>query len=288
MKRGFLILTVISAVVLIAFQFKPVKTVAHTVQGLIETPSLINRDSLTIKTRVNVPLGFKRVSYPKGSFEEYLRNYKLKPFGSKIINYDASEYFWQRGHIGILEVPVPDNGLQQCADALIRIRSEYLWDQNRKDDIGFNFTSGHYCSWIKYAKGYRPKINGNKVTFHKTAAEDHSKTNFYKFLNLIFTYSGTMSLDYELKSIQAKDLKIGDMLIKGGSPGHIVMLCDEVINEQGEKLFLIFQGNTPAQSVHLVKNLTDNSISPWYKLEDNTEISVSNYTFSNSKYVRFK
>ena len=61
---------------------------------------------------------------------------------------------------------MPKNGLQQCADALIRIRSEYLWDNNRKDEIGFKFTSGHYCSWTKYAEGYRPKINGNKVTFH--------------------------------------------------------------------------------------------------------------------------
>ena len=120
-----------------------------------------------------------------------------------------------------------------------------------------------------------PFFDGNKVTFYKTATEDQSKSNFYRFLNLIFTYSGTLSLDYELKSIKAKDLKIGDMLIKGGSPGHIVMLCDEVVNDQGDKLFLIFQGNTPAQSVHLVKNLTDNSISPWYTLEDDAEISAN-------------
>ena len=45
------------------------------------------------------------------------------------------------------------------------------------------------------------------------------------------------------------------MLIKGGSPGHIVMITDEAINEKGEKVFLLFQGNTPAQTVHLVKNL---------------------------------
>ncbi|WP_299129027.1 DUF4846 domain-containing protein [uncultured Winogradskyella sp.] len=288
MKNRVLVLLSLTAIALIAFQFKPLNTMANTVQGLIETPSLINKESLSIKTRVNVPEGYQRASYPKGSFEDYLRNYKLKPFGSKIINYDASEYFWQRGHIGILEIPVPKNGLQQCADALIRIRSEFLWDQNRKDEIGFKFTSGHYCSWTKYAQGYRPSISGNKVTFHKTRAEDYSKTNFYKFLNLIYMYSGTLSLSQELKPIKAKDLKIGDMLIKGGSPGHIVMLCDEAVNNQGEKLFLIFQGNIPAQSVHLVKNLADNSMSPWYKLEDDIEILVSNYTFGSAKFVRFK
>lgn len=101
-------------------------------------------------------------------------------------------------------------------------------------------------------------------------------------------YSGTLSLYNELESVAAKDLKIGDMLIKGGSPGHIVMITDEIINTKGEKLFLLSQGNTPAQSVHLVKNLVDSTISPWYHLEDDAVISVSNYTFGSSKFVRFK
>jgi len=288
MKRVLLILLLLGVIIFLAFQLKPVKNAVDTVAAIIETPGIINKDSLTIESRVNIPEGYKRVDYIKGSFEDYLRNYKLKPFGSKIINYDDSEYFWQRGHIGILEIPVPKNGLQQCADALIRIRSEYLWDNNRKDEIGFKFTSGHYCSWTKYAEGFRPKINGNKVTFHKTASANHSKVNFYKYLNLIYMYSGTLSLYNELESVNAKDLQLGDMLIKGGSPGHIVMIADEVINDKGEKLFLLFQGNTPAQSVHLVKNLESSYISPWYQLKDDAVIPVSNYTFGSAKFVRFK
>ncbi|WP_298902291.1 DUF4846 domain-containing protein [uncultured Psychroserpens sp.] len=289
MKKLLLTIGIIICLILLAFQLKPVKRVVHTVKASLETPSLINKDSLTIKSRVNCPEGYKRVAYAKGSFEEYLRHYKLKPFGSKIINYDDTAYFWQGGHVGILEIPVPQNGLQQCADALIRIRSEYLWKNNRKDEIGFNFTSGHYCSWKKYAEGYRPKINGSKVTFSKTASPNDTEANFYKYLNLIYTYSGTLSLFNELSEIEdVSQLKIGDMLIKGGTPGHIVMICDEVINEKGEKRFLLFQGNTPAQSVHLVKNLEDATLSPWYQLEKDAVIPVSNYTFSSSKFVRFK
>ncbi|WP_456441409.1 DUF4846 domain-containing protein [Psychroserpens sp.] len=279
-----IIVTVLSAGAMQSKQF--VKTTSTITSN--NSSNLINKENLTILSRVNVPKNYKRVNYTKGSFQEYLRNYSLKPFGSKIINYDDSHYFWQGGHIGVLEIPVPKNGLQQCADALIRIRSEYLWDNNRKDDIGFNFTSGHYCSWNKYAEGYRPKINGNKVTFIKKASANHSKENFYKYLNLIYMYSGTLSLFNELKPIDDTDLQLGDMLIKGGSPGHIVMICDEVINDNGEKLFLLFQGNTPAQSAHLVKNLEDSMISPWYQLEDDAVIPVSNYTFGSAKFVRFK
>ncbi|WP_248723761.1 DUF4846 domain-containing protein [Seonamhaeicola sp. ML3] len=289
MRKLVFTLSILAFLVLVAYQFKPVRFSAISIVSSIRPVDLINKDGLTIKSRVSVPENFKRVEYTKGSFQEYLRNYKLKAFGSKIINYDGSEYYWQMGHIGILDIPVPKNGLQQCADALIRVRSEYLWDNNRKDDIGFNFTSGHYCSWNKYAEGYRPKIKGNKVSFHKTAKANHSKSNFYKYLNLIYTYSGTLSLYHELPKINdVKNLKTGDMLIIGGTPGHIVMICDEIINSRGEKLYLLFQGNTPAQSVHLVKNLENNDISPWYHLEKDKVIPVSNYIFHNSKFVRFK
>lgn len=257
-------------------------------RAMSSSVGFVNKDSLTIKTCVSTPHGYERVKYPKGSFAEYLRDYKLKPYGSKIINYDNTEYFWQGGHIGILEVPVPTNGLQQCADALIRIRSEYLWENNRRDEIGFNFTSGHYCSWLDYANGYRPIVDGNKVKFYKSASANHSKENLYNYLNLIYMYSGTLSLYNELDPVQAKDLKVGDMLIKGGSPGHIAMICDEIVNDEGQKLYLLFQGNTPAQSVHLVKNLGNTLVSPWYELKDDAVIPVSNYTFGSSKFVRFK
>lgn len=289
MRKIVLLLVLIGGTLLVSYMCKPVKIGTNLTGHVVEARSLINKDSLTIKSRVNVPEGYKRVTYTKGSFQDYLRNYSLKPFGSKIINYDDSEYYWQGGHIGILNVPVPKNGLQQCADALIRIRSEYLWNNNRNGEIGFNFTSGHYCSWNQFANGYRPKIKGNKVSFHKTASKNHSKENFYKYLNLIYMYSGTLSLFNELPKVNStKDLKIGDMLIKGGSPGHIVMICDEVVNNKGEKLFLLFQGNTPAQSVHLVKNLESLKISPWYKLSKDAVVPVSNYTFNKSKFVRFK
>lgn len=201
MKTRLLFLLLIITGVIIVLQFQPLAQTSSNLYNSFKPISLIDKDQLSIITRVKVPEGYKRVVSPKGSFQAYLQNYKLKAYGSKIINYDGTAYFWQKGHVGILDISVPKNGLQQCADALIRIRSEHLWDQDRKVEIGFNFTSGHYCSWSKYADGYRPKINGNKVSFHKTASANHSKTNFYKYLNLIYTYSGTLSLYHELPKI---------------------------------------------------------------------------------------
>ncbi|CAA0175490.1 conserved hypothetical protein [Tenacibaculum maritimum] len=265
------------------------KKIMNPIIAVITKSSHINEKGMTIKNRVKPPYGYKRVCYEAGTFESFIQNYTLKEYGSSIINYDKTKYFYQIGHIGILTLSVPENGLQQCADALIRLRAEYLWKTNQKEKIGFEFTSGHYCSWKKYAAGYRPKIEGNKVTFYKIAKANYTKTAFYKYLNLIYTYSGTLSLYNELpKVVREEDLQLGDMLVKPGTPGHILMLVDEVINKKGEKLFVLAQGNTPAQSVHLLKNFNNASLTPWYSLKKNALIQVPGYSFDNSQFIRFK
>ena len=255
----------------------------------ITEPSYINEEGTTVVTRINIPKNYMRTVYAEDSFQEYLRKYSLLPSGSDIINYTGKPYVYQQGHVGVFDLEVPSNGLQQCADALIRIRAEYLWETNRQDEIGFNFTSGHYCSWNKYAEGYRPKINGSKVSFHKTASANASKENFYKYLNLIFMYSGTQSLFDELPKIESvSELQIGDMLIYPGSPGHVIMIVDEVIDTSGKKLFIFAQGNTPAQSVHILKNPNDASLSPWYEIEMDAYLEIPTYYFNNTKFMRFK
>ncbi|KZS40862.1 hypothetical protein AWE51_24630 [Aquimarina aggregata] len=292
MKKFLLVLVGVIIVFVVFKSTSKTDKVTHHIKGVIanitRTSGLINKNGDSVSTRVLLPDGYKRVPYEKGSFQEYLRHYQLKAYGSKIINYDDTEYFAQDWHEAILEVPVPSNGLQQCADALMRIRSEYLWEQNKKEDIGFNFTSGHYCSWSKYAEGYRPKIKGNKVSFHKTAQANTSKTNFYKYLNLIYTYAGTLSMYHELQKITVDDIRIGDMLVKPGSPGHIEIVVDEIVNEKGEKMYLLAQGNTPAQSVCLLKNYGNASSAPWYKFTKNDPVDTPSYYFDKASFIRFK
>ncbi len=292
MKKAFFIIISIVILLLLFRTNSKGKQFTNQLKGMITNnmsiPDYIDKKGTSIKTRVLVPKGFKRVSYPKNSFQEYLRNYRLKTHGSPIINYDGSKYFAQHWHDAILDIPVPKNGLQQCADALMRIRAEYLWNTNRKNEIGFNFTSGHYCSWKKYANGYRPKIKGNKVSFHKTATPNSSKKTFYKYLNLIYMYAGTASLHKELPKVKVKKLTIGDMLVNPGFPGHIEIIVDEIVNNKGEKLFLLAQGNTPAQNVCLLKNFEDTNISPWYSFTKSNPVYTPSYHFEQPVFVRFK
>ncbi|EDM44163.1 hypothetical protein SCB49_04020 [unidentified eubacterium SCB49] len=288
MKKYILALVLIGAVSFLFFTKKG-QIVKDTALTYVSTPNYIQREGNTVTSRILVPDGFKRAYYEPGTFPKYLQDYALKEYGTKVINYDGKPYVYQAGHVGVLEVPVPSNGLQQCADALMRLRAEYLWDTGQKSKIGFNFTSGHYCSWLKYAEGFRPKINGNKVTFHKTAGADASKKNFYKYLNLIYTYAGTQSLYSELPKVSEVDqLEVGDMLVTPGFPGHIIMIVDKATNANGNNLFIFAQGNTPAQSVHILKNPSDTTISPWFELEMGAALQIPTYYFNKSQFIRFK
>jgi hypothetical protein len=288
MKKLLFIPVIIIAIGFFYFSKKG-RTIKNTALTFVTNPSYVNKEGTTVKQRILLPSNYKRTTYSSTSFSNYIQNYNLKPFGTQVINYDGNPYLYQEGHVGILELPVPSNGLQQCADALIRMRAEYLWETNQKEKIGFNFTSGHYCSWTKYAEGYRPKIKGSKVAYYKTAAANTSKENFYKYLNLIFMYSGTQSLYSELPKINnISKVEVGDMLIYPGSPGHVIMVVDKATNDKGENLFIFAQGNTPAQSVHIIKNPSDLSLSPWFQVEIGAYMEIPTYYFNEAKFIRFK
>ena len=260
----------------------PVETTTHSTLK-------INKDQNTIKGRFPTPVGYAYVNVHQNSFEEYLENFPLKKYGSPILKYDATEIETQHLHEAIFDIDTGTKDLQQCADAIIRLRAEYLFKMKKFDDIKFHFTSGDLMTWNDYKNGTRAFVNGNSVQFKKTEKLDDSYENFRKYLDLIFTYAGTISLNKETKPVlKTNDLKVGDILITAGSPGHIVFIAGVSENQKGEKLFLLAEGFTPAQSIHVLKNPFDPKISPWYELDVNApETKTARYFFKPSNFRSF-
>lgn len=54
---------------------------------------------------------------------------------------------------------------------------------------------------------------------------------------MVYIYAGTASLEKELKPKPIADLSIGDVFIRGGSPGHAMLIVDVALNETGKKSF---------------------------------------------------
>jgi hypothetical protein len=250
---------------------------------------VINPDGNTIKERYQPPEQYARKQLITGSFEEYLRNLPLKPFGTKVRYYNGKPKPATGIYDGVVDLDLSNKNLQQCADAVIRLRAEYLFSQGMFEKIHFCFTNGFNAEYLKWKEGYRTQVKGNHVSWIKMAEPSDDYQVFRNYLETVFMYAGTMSLSKELKNIKYEELKAGDVFIQGGSPGHAVIVVDvaEKINN-GDKVFLLAQSYMPAQDIQILINPVNSSISPWYELniEDNV-VFTPQWTFSQSDLKRF-
>ncbi len=221
-----------------------------------------------IASRIPPPEGFQRTETPAGAFAHWLRHLPLKQEGTPVCLYDGRMKPNQQAHYAVIDIDTGTGDLQQCADAVIRLRAEYLYSQRNIPAIHFNFTSGDEASFSRWISGHRPVVNGNRVTWGPQAERDGSYASFRAYLKTVFTYAGTYSLNEELKPRHRDNqMEIGDVFIQGGFPGHAVIVVDMARNPRtGEKAFLLAQSYMPAQDMHILKNPCDSRLSPWYRI----------------------
>jgi len=83
-------------------------------------------------------------------------------------------------------------------------------------------------------------------------------------------------------------MQIGDVFIQGGSPGHCAIVVDMAENTTtGERLFMLAQSYMPAQEIHILKNLENHEISPWYPLDFSGVLATPEWTFQADDLKRF-
>lgn len=248
----------------------------------------IQQTGSTINTRINTPTNFNRVESANNTFQHYLRTLKLKPVGSKVRYFDGSEKSNTDVYHSVVDLAIGKRDLHQCADAIMRLRAEYLWHQKEYDQIHFNFTNGFRVDYTEWMQGKRIKIEGNKTSWNNRYNPSNSYKDFWKYMELIFAYAGTSSLEKELLPVEIENAKIGDILIQGGHPGHAVIIVDKAVNQTNNKaLYLLAQSYMPAQELQILKNPTNTKISPWYELKEGT-IDTPEWTFSSGDLKSWK
>jgi hypothetical protein len=229
-----------------------------------------------LEVRFKAPAGYKRVVAPSGSFAAYLQALPLKHGNAQTKTYTGAIARTDPYTAAVVDMSVGDRDLQQCADAVMRLRAEYLYKQNNYKAISFNFTSGFKCDFIHYADGYR-YANERWVLKSKT---DYSYASFMRYMTLVFSYAGTLSLEKELKAVtKADDIRIGDVFIKGGSPGHCFIVIDVAENSGHKKQFLLAQSFIPAQNIQVLQNG-----SPWFSV--NAPANIPYGELVNVKYLK--
>ena len=211
---------------------------------------------------IPAPPGFIRFKSQQDSFGEWLRNVRLKRDRAvHLFNGKLKEN--QDAQFAVLKIPVGNKDLQQCADAVMRLRATWLYQQNRYDEIIF-YDNNH------------------------TAYRISAGNNFEKYLEKVFGMCGTLSLEKQLTPIRdINQIQPDDVFIKGGSPGHAVIVMDVVMNESGKKLFLLAQSYMPAQEIHILVNPTNKGLSPWYEVDNSRILITPEWDFSTTQLRKF-
>ncbi|MDQ3110012.1 MAG: DUF4846 domain-containing protein [Bacteroidota bacterium] len=245
----------------------------------------------TVCSRFAIPQGYSRYENAEGSFGEWLRGLPLLPEGAQVELYNGELKSNQGAQAAVINMDVGTQDLQQCADGVMRLRAEYLFATKQYAKIAFNYTSGDRLDYAGWVKGKRIAVNGNKtavVYSGKKYADISDHKAFRIYMNDIFNYAGTLSLSREMKTISLDSMLPGDVFIRGGSPGHAVLIVDVLVNDKsGEKLFMIAQSYMPAQQMHVLKNDNDKNSSPWYKAGVGEELESPEYVFGWNELKRF-
>jgi hypothetical protein len=230
-----------------------------TVGLTLLSPVQVNKSMLetvhpTQIKEIPLPEGYERLQLHENSFGYFLQQQTLKK-DKTVYLYNGKPKYNQTAQYAVLNVTVGYKDLQQCADAVMRLRAEYLKQQQKPICFSDNANKS-YC-W-----------------------EQYKQRGWQGYLETVFGMCGTISLEKELKTKDWRNLTAGDVLIKGGSPGHAVIVMDVARHKtSGKLIFMLAQSYMPAQDIHVLKNLNDKNLSPWYRTSSGENINTPEWTF---------
>lgn len=241
----------------------------------LQQPTVCNSpDSFSSHTACNpyrtiaeipMPVGYSRVALESGSFGAWLRNFRLKE-DKMVYLYNGNRKINQRAQFAVLDISTGNKDLQQCADAVMRLRAEYLYEHKRYGEITF--------------------LDNNGTRYSLADGADRKK--FASYLDNVFVRCGTLSLEKQLKRVEVINTIVpGDVFINGGSPGHAAIVMDVAMNSRGKKIFLLANGYMPAQDIHVVINPADPGLSPWYATIYDSIIELPEYRFTLNQLKRW-
>lgn len=212
---------------------------------------------------IPTPPGFHRVPATTRDFVGFLRTLPLKK-DRTVYLYNGLPKHNQDAQYAVLDLPIGHEDLQQCADAVMRLRAEYLYANHDLEDIDFYTETGARLNFKQWAENH-----------------DAGRAAFDHYLDKVFAYCSTRTLEQALTPKNFSRLTGGDVLIHAGSPGHAMLVIDVAEDNQGHRIYLLAQGYMPAQDIHIVKDPTDPVLGPWYSAEKaGPVLETPEYTFT--------
>jgi hypothetical protein len=275
-----------STFMLIACNQAPVQT-KHVGDEQVVASSANENPYPDIKS-IPLPAGFKRLEQSETSIGSWLRNVKLKK-DKTVYVFDGSKKAFQGAQFAVCDISTGKRDLQQCADAVMRMRAEYLYAQKDFSKIHFKDGDGFLMSFDKWRAGNKIVFKNNKLQWQASKDANAGYPSFMKYLEMVFAFAGTATLTKELVIVdKTHNILPGDVFIYGGAPGHAATVMDVAQNiKTGKKIFMLAQGYMPAQDIHVIINPNDKVLNPWYSEDYGDVLNTVEWAFDGMKLKRF-
>lgn len=240
--------------------------------------------------RFAVPTGCRRVPVSTGSWGEWLRSLPLRPVGTPARLFNGRLKDNQAVVAAVVDIDPGTTDLQQCADAVMRLRAEYLFSFN-PNKIHFHLTTGYDAWFSDYLAGTTFRVKGEEVSPAPKPAEALSHAALGRYLLPVFGYAGTLSLSREVQPVPLAQAQPGDVLVHGGRPGHAVLVADVAENlRTGQRYLLLLQSYMPAQNIHVLRNVSQPELGAWFAVPGPqvAEFDTPEWKFASSELGRFE
>jgi hypothetical protein len=237
----------------------------------------------TVRERFPPPAGFISDVVVAGSFGAYLQALPLLPPGTPVRTFSGALAHapWAQA---VVDLSVGTRDLQQCADSAIRLRAEWLRASSSPSTTSprpvFHATSGDPIPWARYVAGERAFAQKNRLVWRSGARAGDDDEVWAAWLETVFLYAGSLSLAKDTTPVTGS-MQAGDLLVLGGSPGHVLVVLDVARDRDGREQWLLGQGFMPAQSFHVIG---------WYAPGDDGAVTVPSWKapFPKSARRRFR
>lgn len=242
----------------------------------------------SLMRRFAPPPGCQRVPVAVGSWGEWLRGLPLRPAGTPARLYNGQLKDNQTVVAAVVAIDPGTKDLQQCADAVMRLRAEYLFSLN-PNKIHFHLTTGYDAWFSDYVAGTTFQVRGEDVRTATKPAEAPTHAALGRYLLPVFGYAGTRSLSREVLPVPLAQAQPGDVLVHGGSPGHAVLVADVAENPRtGQRYLLLLQSYMPAQNIHVLRNVHQPALGAWFAVPEPqaAEFDTPEWTFASTELGR--
>ena len=213
-------------------------------------------DSLEI--RFPTPPGYVRIAVESGSFAEWLRGLPLAAPGTPVLNHNGDVvYPGDDPYVAaVVAIDVGAGDLQQSADAVIRLHSEWLWASDQPGAISYKSTTKLDMPFSRWAKGQRLLAAGpNMGWVVKGRPKEATYNDFRQYIDAVMLWSNNVSLAMRASRVpDPAKLAPGDFFLQPRGKGHAVLVLDVARKPTGERVALLGQAlQSPAQSMHVMR-----------------------------------